>query len=169
MLWFKAAAAQLTLGVNVSSDGDCDVSFTQLVGYGLRLRFNRVPWLISVLSYSHTHTQKRHTHTQMLWLVNFSIIARLLSDIFICLHLLRMSLCAFNLDFCVNKIRTHTRQTRHTHTHTHTHVHAAYSRLCVLKQKSFRRCVRFSFVSLHARVVEYVCVCVCVVYSFVCV
>lgn len=36
VLWFKAAAAQLTLGVSVGSDCDCDVSFTQLVGYGLR-------------------------------------------------------------------------------------------------------------------------------------
>lgn len=119
VLWFKAAAAQLTLGVSVGSDGDCGVSFTQLVGYGLRLRFNRVPWLISVLSYSHTHTHTKetHGHTHMPWLVNFSIIACLLSDIFTCFHLLRMSLCAFNLDFCVNKIRTHTRQTRHTHTH----------------------------------------------------
>lgn len=115
---------------------------------------------------THTCTQKRHTH--MVWLVNFSIIACLLSDIFTCFHLLRMSLCAFNLDFCVNKIRTHTRQTRHTHTHTHTRVHAAYSRLCVLKQKSFRRCVRFSFVSLHARVVT-MCVCVSVWCIYLCV
>lgn len=116
---------------------------------------------------THTHTDKRDTHTHTHAVASqFFDHCSLIERYIYLLPPLRMSLCAFNLDFCVSKIRTHTYTTNKTHSHTHTHVHAAYSRLCVLKQKSFRRCVRFSFVSLHARVVSMcvwcVCLCMCV-------
>ena len=59
--------------------------------------------------------------------------------------------------------RTAGQKFTHTHTHIHTHTHTLH---CLLSETGFKFAayLRFNkvYLSVHAIVVEYVCVCVCV-------